>query len=94
MRYFWLHLNFRIICYFSDGKRVVIYKAPCGRSLRNMDEVHMYLRITKSSMTVDFFDYDFWVNVLAEFQIESYNYSIEVSCLRIDLIISAFQLVK
>lgn len=70
---------FRIICWFSGGKRVVIYKAPCGRSLRRMDEVHMYLRITKSSMTVDFFDFDFWVNVLTEFEITSSNYVIEVS---------------
>lgn len=79
MRYFSIHLNFRIICYVNVTRRVVIYKAPCGRSLRNMLDVHRYLRITKSSMTVDLFDFDYWVHVLAEFKVEKYNLSIEVS---------------
>lgn len=69
-----LHFGFRrIISHFGGGKRSVLYKAPCGRSLRNMEEVHMYLRITKSEMTVDLFDFDYWVNCLAEFVIEKCN---------------------
>lgn len=67
-----------IISHFGGGKRSVLYKAPCGRSLRNMEEVHMYLRITKSEMTVDLFDFDYWVNCLAEFVIEKCNVHIPV----------------
>ena len=43
-----------------------------------MNEVHMYLRITKSEMTVDLFDYDYWVNCLAEFVIRRSNINIPV----------------
>ncbi|KDR11107.1 Histone-lysine N-methyltransferase eggless, partial [Zootermopsis nevadensis] len=52
------------------GKRMVMYKAPCGRRLRNMEELHRYLRLTKSNMAVDLFDFDFWVHSFAEFVLE------------------------
>ena len=39
----------------------------------------MFLRITKSEMTVDLFDYDYWVNCLAEFRIQRSNISVPVS---------------
>lgn len=53
------------------GKREILYKAPCGRFLRNMDEIHKYLMITQSDMTVDLFDFDLWVRCLAEFVLDS-----------------------
>jgi histone-lysine N-methyltransferase SETDB1 len=32
-----------------------------------MEELHRYLRLTKSNMAVDLFDFDFWVHCFAEF---------------------------
>lgn len=49
---------------------MVMYRAPCGRRLRNMEELHRYLRLTKSNMAVDLFDFDFWVHCFAEFVLE------------------------
>ncbi|XP_034249281.1 histone-lysine N-methyltransferase eggless isoform X2 [Thrips palmi] len=48
-------------------KSTILYTAPCGRRLRNMQELHRYLRICKSEMSVDLFDFDYWVNALSEF---------------------------
>jgi len=44
-----------------------MYRAPCGRRLRNMEELHRYLRLTRSNKAVDLFDFDFWVHCFAEF---------------------------
>ncbi|XP_025834178.1 histone-lysine N-methyltransferase eggless isoform X2 [Agrilus planipennis] len=52
------------------GKREINYKAPCGRFIRTMAELHLYLRLTESEMTVDLFDFDYWVHCLAEFMLE------------------------
>lgn len=35
-----------------------------------MEELHRYLRLTKSNMAVDLFDFDFWVHSFAEFVLE------------------------
>ena len=48
--------------------RIVIYRAPCGRRLRNMDEVHRYLRLTGSQLGVDLFSFDSCVQCFKEFQ--------------------------
>lgn len=32
-----------------------------------MQELHRYLRMCKSEMSVDLFDFDYWVNALSEF---------------------------
>lgn len=48
-------------------KSTIMYTAPCGRRLRNMEELHKYLRLCRSAMSVDLFDFDFWVNALSEF---------------------------
>ncbi|KAK4878375.1 hypothetical protein RN001_010881 [Aquatica leii] len=58
------------VTYKHKGKREINYKAPCGRFIRSMKELHYYLRLTKSEMTVDLFDFDFWVHCLAEFVLE------------------------
>lgn len=49
---------------------IVIYRAPCGRRMRNMDELHRYLRITKSELGVDLFCFDSRVNCFREFEPE------------------------
>lgn len=59
--------------YKAKNRKSVVYKAPCGRTLRRMDEVHMYLRITKSDLTVDLFDFNVYVRCLAEFMVEQKN---------------------
>ncbi|KAF7266513.1 hypothetical protein GWI33_020194 [Rhynchophorus ferrugineus] len=52
------------------GRKIIIYKAPCGRMIRDISEVHYYLRITESEMTVDLFDFNHMVRCLAEFSVE------------------------
>lgn len=58
------------VTYKHKGKRQISYKAPCGRMIRNMDEMHGYLMATRSEMTVDLFDFEHWVRCLAEFVLE------------------------
>ena len=50
------------------GNWTVFYISPCGKRMRNMEEVHTMLSIYKSNLTVDLFVFDCWVNVLNEFQ--------------------------
>ena len=38
--------------------RVVFYRAPCGRMLRDEDEVDKYLHLTDSLLTIDLFCFD------------------------------------
>ena len=52
----------------AGGRRKVLYKAPCGRRLRTLEEVHRYLRVTESSLEIDFFNYDWWLHVFNEFK--------------------------
>lgn len=53
-------------------RKWVIYRAPCGRRLRNMNELHRYLRITNCSLNVDNFDYDAAIHCLGEYVIENH----------------------
>lgn len=55
----------------AKGKKSVLYKAPCGRRLRNMSELHRYLRMTNCSLNVENFDYDFMIHCLAEYVIDT-----------------------
>lgn len=55
----------------AKGKKSVVYKAPCGRRLRNMSELHRYLRMTNCSLNVENFDYDFMIHCLAEYVIDT-----------------------
>lgn len=52
-------------------KKVVTYRAPCGKIMRNMKELHHYLRVTKNVLNVDNFDFSHETNCLAEYVIES-----------------------
>ncbi|XP_073965204.1 uncharacterized protein [Choristoneura fumiferana] len=47
--------------------RSVMYRAPCGRRLRNYEELHRYLQVTGSDMPVDLFDFGANTHCLAEF---------------------------
>ncbi|XP_018314698.1 histone-lysine N-methyltransferase SETDB1 isoform X2 [Mycetomoellerius zeteki] len=60
----------RQLCKFSKGKKVMLYQTPCGARLRNMEELHRYLRITNSTLSVDLFDFDYWVRAFADFVVE------------------------
>ncbi|XP_012219332.1 histone-lysine N-methyltransferase eggless [Linepithema humile] len=60
----------RQLCKFSKGKKVIMYQAPCGMSLRNMEELHHYLRLTGSTLSVDLYDFDYWVRPFADFIVE------------------------
>lgn len=56
----------------AKGKKSVVYKAPCGRRLRNMADLHRYLRLTDCSLNVENFDYDFMIHCLAEYVIDTW----------------------
>ncbi|XP_032664339.1 histone-lysine N-methyltransferase SETDB1 [Odontomachus brunneus] len=60
----------RQLCKFSKTKKVILYQAPCGVRLRNMEELHRYLRVTGSTLSVDLFDFDYWVRAFADFVVE------------------------
>ena len=49
------------------GNWTVVYTSPCGKRLRNLEEVHAYLRICESNLEIDFFAFDCWLNVMNEF---------------------------
>ncbi|KAM3956255.1 LOW QUALITY PROTEIN: SET domain bifurcated histone lysine methyltransferase eggless [Aphomia sociella] len=49
------------------GHKEVMYRAPCGRRLRNLAELHRYLSMVQSDMPVDLFDFGPATHCLAEF---------------------------
>jgi len=51
----------------AEGNWSVFYKSPCGRRLRNLEEIHAYLRMVHSNLEIDFFAFDSWLNVMNEF---------------------------
>lgn len=54
----------------KNTKTVVIYRAPCGRRLRNMLEVHYYLKTTQSTLNVDSFSFEADLHALAAYVVE------------------------
>ena len=65
-----LHLGWRresVAGDFDDSNWAVLYTTPCGRRLRNLEEVHHYLIVTESSLEIDFFAFDTWLTVMREF---------------------------
>ena len=55
----------------QHGERLtIVYRAPCGRRMRNMDEVHRYLRLTENQLGVDLFCFDSFVLCFTEFEPE------------------------
>ncbi|XP_065169698.1 histone-lysine N-methyltransferase eggless [Atheta coriaria] len=61
---------YRMLYKAKHRRPFILYKTPCGRTTRNMEELHKYLRITNSELTVDLFDFDPAVRCLAEFILE------------------------
>ncbi|XP_017070234.2 histone-lysine N-methyltransferase eggless [Drosophila eugracilis] len=51
-------------------KKCVVYRGPCGKSLRNLAEVHIYLRATENVLNVDNFDFTPDLKCLAEYSID------------------------
>lgn len=64
----------RQLCKMKYKKVFVVYRGPCGRRLRNMYELHMYLRMTNATLNVENFDFDPIVHCLAEYVIENHIY--------------------
>lgn len=63
----------RQICKTRYNKnKYVVYRSPCGRRLRDMYEMHRYLRLTNCKLNVDNFTFDPLIHCLAEYVIESY----------------------
>ncbi|XP_022904964.2 histone-lysine N-methyltransferase eggless [Onthophagus taurus] len=62
---------YRLLYKVKHKLNFVIYRAPCGRTLRNIAEVHRYLQLTRSELTIDLFDFHIYVRCLAEFMVES-----------------------
>lgn len=61
----------REICETQSKKKFVMYKAPCGRRLRDMDEVHQYLRMTEcDELNVDNFTFDISTKCLNVYSID------------------------
>lgn len=50
--------------------RFIVYKAPCGRRLRDMNEVFRYLNTTKCMLNVENFDFDPSIQVLASYHVD------------------------
>ena len=60
---------------------IVDYRSPCGRRLRNMDEVHRYLRLTGSQLGVHLFSFDCRVECFKEFKPEAIYRLINGKCI-------------
>lgn len=54
----------------QKNNKSVMYKAPCGRRLRNMNEVFTYLKYTECPLNVENFDFDVSVQVLVTYDVD------------------------
>ncbi|XP_077508278.1 histone-lysine N-methyltransferase eggless-like [Amblyomma americanum] len=61
----------------KKSKQKVQYTAPCGRRLRNIEEVAHFLRLCRSLLTVDLFCFDSLVRTFCEFKPKVVNTYIE-----------------
>lgn len=64
---------------YKKSEKMVMYRAPCGRSLRNMSELRMFLRTTNCSLNVDNFDFDYLTRCLTEYVIDARSVHTQVS---------------
>jgi len=76
-----IHFAFnRFLMYFHDNQKCIWYKTPCGRFIRSLKDMHDYLMVTKSTMTIDQFDFNSWVKPLAEFKVvKSLKFVLDIS---------------
>ncbi|KAH8413877.1 hypothetical protein KR222_011270, partial [Zaprionus bogoriensis] len=58
------------LVYKQKTKRNVVYRGPCGKSFRNLGEVHVYLRATENVLNVENFDFTPDLRCLAEYSID------------------------
>ena len=59
------------------GTRSIYYVSPCGRRLNTLEEVHPYLRVTHSTLEIDFFNFERDVHVFNYFSPERKFYKID-----------------
>lgn len=59
--------------------KFVFYTAPCGRLLRNMSEVHRFLKLSRSKLCVDSFSFDCELQSLTEYVVSKCIIDIKVS---------------
>ncbi|KAL5238409.1 hypothetical protein ACI65C_005819 [Semiaphis heraclei] len=59
----------RYLALFSNTQKCVLYKTPCGITVRNIKQMLDYLVVTKSTMTIDQFDFNSWVKPFAEYKV-------------------------
>lgn len=50
----------------SKVQKCILYRAPCGKRLRSLDEVDRYLALTDSTLSIDFFTFDTEVRPFSE----------------------------
>jgi hypothetical protein len=77
-----LHGWQRQICHQSKtisvgAKRWVNYITPCGRMIRNTNEVDRYLNFTNSKLTIDMFTFDESIRIDREYEANAKNLKIE-----------------
>lgn len=60
----------------TKTKKIIFYKAPCGRRLRNIIELHEYLRKTNCALGVECFDFDVNLHALSEYVVEKAIFTI------------------
>ncbi|XP_034105624.1 histone-lysine N-methyltransferase eggless [Drosophila albomicans] len=61
----WERLKFK-----QKTKTNIVYRGPCGKTLRNLAEVHIYLRATENVLNVENFDFTPELSCLAEYSID------------------------
>ncbi|KAH8391005.1 hypothetical protein KR215_003386, partial [Drosophila sulfurigaster] len=61
----WERLKFK-----QKTKINIVYRGPCGKTLRNLAEVHIYLRATENVLNVENFDFTPELSCLAEYSID------------------------
>ncbi|CAI6367971.1 unnamed protein product [Macrosiphum euphorbiae] len=66
-----LHFGFDRINTVShnSSEKCILYKTPCGVTIRNIKQMLEYLIATHSKMTIDQFDFNSWVQPLAEYKV-------------------------
>ncbi|XP_059480204.1 histone-lysine N-methyltransferase SETDB1 isoform X2 [Neocloeon triangulifer] len=62
---------------YRNTKLQVFYRGPCGRRMRNMQELMCYLRTTKSTLCADLFSFDPALRIESTFIVEKPLYSIK-----------------
>ncbi len=65
-----LHGWNRIRLYENAQKYSIIYRTPCGRSIRSTRELDFYLSITNSNLTIDLFTFSDFVRLDREFKLD------------------------